>query len=139
MNANKIEFEELHIGLSESFKVKITDEMLDLFIKISGDKNPMHSSEEYAKNKNYPSKVIHGLLSSSFYSTLVGMYLPGEKCLLHGIDISFRKPVFVGDKLEIYGEIILLNEVYKVAEIKAYIKNQSGEKISTAKIRVGVI
>lgn len=136
---NKFEYNELYIGMSKTFEVKITEKMLDLFIKISGDKNPMHADEEYAKSKNYPGRIIHGLLTSSFYSTLVGMYLPGEKCLLHGIDILYKNPVFINDELTIYGEISLLNDIYKIAEIKACIKNKLNKKVSVAKIRVGVI
>lgn len=136
---NKFEYNELYIGMSKTFEVKITEKMLDLFIEISGDKNPMHADEEYAKSKNYPGRIVHGLLTSSFYSTLVGMYLPGEKCLLHGIDILYKNPVFINDELAIHGEVTLLNDIYKIVEIKAYIKNKSNKKVSVAKIRVGVI
>ena len=117
-------FEDLYIGLKASFKIKITEEMMKNFEIMTGDINPLHINQEYAKEKGMLDKVVYGMLTSSFYSTLVGVYLPGKRCLLQGI--------------EIYGEISYLNEAYKIAEIKAYIKNES-KKISTAKITVGVI
>lgn len=135
----KYEFNDLYIGLKEEFEVVITEENMKNFEKISGDLNPLHTSKEYAKSKNMIDRVVYGMLTSSYYSTLVGMRLPGERCLLQGIDISFRLPVFIGEKLKIVGEISYINTLYKVVEIKAYIKNENGKKISTAKIKVGVL
>lgn len=135
----KYEFNDLYIGLKEEFEVVITEENMKNFEKISGDLNPLHISKEYAKSKNMIDRVVYGMLTSSYYSTLVGMHLPGERCLLQGIDISFRLPVFIGEKLKIVGEISYINTLYKVVEIKAYIKNENGKKISTAKIKVGVL
>ena len=112
--------------------------MMKSFEIMTGDINPLHINQEYAKEKGMLDKVVYGMLTSSFYSTLVGVYLPGKRCLLQGIEISFKKPVYIGEEIEIYGEISYLNEAYKIAEIKAYIKNES-KKISTAKITVGVI
>lgn len=136
---NNYVFEDLYIGLSADFEAVITDEMLESFIKLSGDVNPLHTDEGYAKLNGMNGRVIHGMLTSSLYSTLVGVYLPGEKCLLHGIDIVFKKPVYINEKVKIYGEVVYLNEVFKIAEIKAYIKNVKNQKISIAKIKVGVI
>jgi 3-hydroxybutyryl-CoA dehydratase len=135
---NEYTFEELYHGLEKSFKVKITMDMMINFKKITGDINPLHIDREYAMEKGMLDKVVYGMLSSSFYSTLVGVYLPGKRCILQGIEILFKKPLYINDEIEIYGEISYLNEAYKIAEIKAYIKNNN-KKISTANIKVGVI
>lgn len=136
---NTYTFEELYVGLEESFQVTVTEKMMEEFENISGDINPLHLDEEYAKSKNMKGKVVYGMATSSFYSTLVGVYLPGERCLLQGININFKHPVFVGEKLTVTGKISYLNEAYKIAEIKAYITNENNKKISTAEIKVGVI
>lgn len=136
---NEYSFEDLYLGLSASFKVKVTLDMIDTFISISGDLNPLHSSVSYALSNNMKDRVVHGLLTSGFYSRLVGVHLPGVKCLLQGINITFKKPVYPNENLIIYGEVSYLNEAYHVAEIKACITNDNGEKISTAKIKVGLL
>ena len=136
---NKYNFEDLFVGLEEEFQVQVTEEMVKMFQKISGDINPLHLDEEYAKSKNMPGRVVYGMLTSSFYSTLVGVYLPGEKCLLQGIDTKFKKPVFIGENLKIVGKISYLNNTYNVIEISAFILNGEDKKISTASIKVGVI
>ena len=79
------------------------------------------------------------MLTSSFFSTLVGVYLPGKYCLLQGIDIQFSKPVYIDDILTITGKVSYINEAYKQIEIKAIIINQDNEKVSKATIKVGVM
>ena len=133
------DFEDLYIGLKEEFEVVLTDDKMQKFKDISGDENPLHTNEELALKKGMLGKVVYGMLTSSFYSTLVGVHLPGEKCLLQGIDIIFKKPVYLNEKLKLVGEIIYINEVYRSIEIRAYIKNEKNEKVSVAKIKVGVI
>ena len=133
------DFEDLYIGLKEEFEVVLTDDKMQKFKDISGDENPLHTNEELALKKGMLGKVVYGMLTSSFYSTLVGVHLPGEKCLLQGIDIIFKKPVYLNEKLKVVGEIKYINEVYRSIEIRDYIKNEKNEKVSVAKIKVGVI
>jgi len=136
---NTYQFQDIAIGMSEEFVVTITDEMMELFLKTCGDVNPLHVDAIYAKQKGFLDRVVYGMLSSSLYSTLVGVYLPGKYCILQGIDVAFHQPVYVGDALTIYGEVSYLNEAYRMVEIRAYIKNKKGKKISKAKIKVGFL
>ena len=136
---NKYKFSDIEIGLRESFEVKIDASKMDKFLDISNDTNPLHADSNYAKKKGFPDRVVYGLLTSSFYSTLVGVYLPGKYCILQGIDIQFSKPVYIGDALKISGKVSYINEAYKQIEIKAFITNQNNEKVSKATIKTGVI
>jgi acyl dehydratase len=92
-----------------------------------------------AGRHGFPHRVSHGMLTASFYSTLVGMHIPGENALLHGMDIHFTKPVFPGDTLTITGVVSDVNEVYGRIEIKARVTNQDGTLVSRAKIRTGLL
>jgi 3-hydroxybutyryl-CoA dehydratase len=125
-------------GLKHSFSVVVTLKMLDTFEQLTGDSNVLHTSKEFAQSKGYSDRVVYGMLTSSFYSTLVGMYIPGRNALLQGLDISLLSPVYVGDTLTIHGEVAEVHEVYRQIVIKAYIVNQDGKKISRAKIRTGI-
>jgi len=136
---NEYKFSDIEIGLEESFEVKIDASKMDKFLDISNDINPLHIDSNYAKKKGFPGRVVYGLLTSSFYSTLVGVYLPGKYCILQGIDIQFSKPVYIGDALKISGKVSYTNEAYKQIEIKAFITNQNNEKVSKATIKTGVI
>jgi len=136
---NEYKFSDIEIGLEESFEVKIDASKMDKFLDISNDINPLHVDSNYAKEKGFPGRVVYGLLTSSFYSTLVGVHLPGKHCILQGIDIQFSKPVYIGDTLKISGKVSYINEAYKQIEIRAFITNQNNEKVSKATIKTGVL
>lgn len=136
---NEYRFEDLKVGLEASFSREISLEMLQTFIGISGDNNPLHAQREYALVKGYKDQVVHGMLTASLYSTLVGVYLPGKYCLLQSVDSQFVKPVFPGDKLNVSGKVKQINDTYKQVEIKARVENQDGILVSRAKIKVGVL
>ena len=136
---NEYKFSDIEIGLEESFEVKIDASKMDKFLDISSDINPLHVDSNYAKKKGFPGRVVYGLLTSSFYSTLVGVHLPGKHCILQGIDIQFSKPVYIGDTLKISGKVSYINEAYKQIEIRAFITNQNNEKVSKATIKTGVL
>ena len=78
-------FDEIPIGYTKNFSVKIDEEMLDNFANISGDFNPLHMDEQYAKTTQFKGRVCHGMLLTSFFSRLIGMYIP---CLLYTSDAA---------------------------------------------------
>jgi len=131
-------FSDIKTGLNHSFEIKLTSEKMDKFLQISEDNNPMHIDSKFAMSKGMKGKVVYGMLSSSFYSTLVGVYLPGKFALLHSIDIQFIKPVYIEDTLTVYGEVTGINETFRQIEVKAHILNHNMIKISRAKIKIGL-
>ncbi|MBE5038003.1 MaoC family dehydratase [Subdoligranulum sp. DSM 109015] len=129
---------EMQPGLTQSFTVTISQEMMDAFLNLTGDCSPIHVDEEYAKGRGYPGRVVYGMLGASFFSTLAGVYLPGEHCLLHGVECKFARPVFVGDTLTVSGTVTHVSEAVGEAEIKAVITNQDGKKVTRGIIRAGL-
>ncbi len=140
---NEYKFSEIEIGMLASFEKEITLDMEKAFRNISGDENPLHKEDEFARtvsNGKYPSHVAFGMLTASFYSTIAGVYLPGKNSLIHSFDeISFLNPVFVGDKLTVTGEIVDKQEDLRLIRIKAVIKNQDNKLVSRAKMKVLVL
>lgn len=65
---------EMTPGLSESFTVTVTEEMMARFEAITGDVSPIHMDAEYAQKRGYPGRVVYGMLGASFFSTLAGVY-----------------------------------------------------------------
>lgn len=134
---NRYIFDQICVGDSFSFEELVSEEKMQLFLSLSGDNNPLHISDEYAKQYNMQGRVVYGMLSSAFYSKLVGVYLPGENCLLQEIVIQFNNPLYINDKVIVEGVVSDKDETFRRLEIKAKIK--SGTKlISKAKIKVGV-
>jgi 3-hydroxybutyryl-CoA dehydratase len=135
---NSYKFADLAVGLSESFEVEITENMMDKFIDITGDVSPIHVSSEYAVEHGFKTRVCHGMLFGSMFSTMAGVYLPGEHCLLHSVETKFSSPVYPGDKLTVTAKISEINDTFKIATIKGNIKNQDGKTVCKAVIQAGV-
>jgi len=131
-------YDEIVIGQTDRFSIQITQEMQNAFLDITGDNNPMHIDEAYAQSKGFRGKLVYGMLTASFYSTFVGVLLPGKKCLLQDAEIKFRKPVFIGDVLEIKGECVDKYDTFKQLLLKVKIYNQNKELVSSAKLNVAV-
>lgn len=132
-------FEDLKEGLTESFNVTVTQEMLDKFLSITGDTNPMHISDEYAQTKGYNERIVYGMLTASFISTLAGVYLPGKNCLILGVETNFIKPVYVNDELLVKGTVEKAYPRMGVVDIKVSMFRQNGEKVLRGKIKAGVL
>ena len=136
---NHYQFEELLPGVSESFSVEITQKMMEQFLSITNDENPLHTDEAFARARGYEGRVVYGMLTGSFLSTLAGMYLPGEKSLIHRVEMEFPRPVYIGDCLTITGTVSEKNDVLRYIVIKVVIKNQKEEKVCRGKMRIGLI
>jgi 3-hydroxybutyryl-CoA dehydratase len=135
---NDYRWDDLSVGMSAQFDVEVTPDLMTAFAGLSGDINPLHADDDFARQSGFPGRVVFGMLTSSFYSRLVGVYLPGKHALLDGIDLDFKSPAFVGDRLTVSGEIAFMNDTYHRLELKARIRNDSGKLISKATIRAGV-
>ena len=129
---------EMTPGLTESFTVTVTEEMMQAFERLTGDCSPIHVDENYAKARGYGGRGVYGMLGASFFSTLAGVYLPGEHCLLHGVECKFARPVFIGDTLTVTGTVVNVSEAVAEAEIKAVITNQDGKKVTRGVIKAGL-
>ena len=94
---NQIPLEKIEIGMEVSYSQTITDADIKAFSGISGDKNPVHMDDEYAKNSRYKKRIAHGMLSASFFSALFGTKIPGEGCVYVSQSLRFKRPVYLDD------------------------------------------
>ena len=135
---NAYRWTDLREGLEARFTVLVTAGMMEQFGALSGDSNPLHVDPVFAMAAGHPDRVVYGMLTASFYSTLVGMHLPGRFALFHGLDAEFLAPVHVGDTLTVSGTVVQLVEAYRRIVIKAQIVNGTGVTVCRAKLRVGL-
>lgn len=90
-------FEDLSVGMTAHFGKTITDADILLFAGVSGDTNPSHINEEFARTTRMKTRVAHGMLSASLISAVFGCKLPGPGCLYVSQTVNFRAPVKPGD------------------------------------------
>ena len=120
-------FDEIMLGVKVKFTVHITESTINEFARISGDYNPLHMDEQYAVKTQFGKRLCHGMLLSSFFSRLVGMYMPGKNALYFSQTLNFQTPCFVGDKVTIEGEVIDKSQSTRIITIKTTVHNQVGK------------
>lgn len=89
--------EDLSLGQSASYTRTITEGDIQQFGAVSGDLNPLHFDEDYAKTTIFRGRIAHGMLSASFLSTVLGTQLPGAGSIFLSATIRFKAPVRIGD------------------------------------------
>ena len=119
--------EEIEVGQKRKFVVKITESLVNEFAKISGDYNPLHVDEQYAKSTKFGKRVCHGMLLGSFFSKMVGMHLPGKNALYFSQTLNFRLPCFINDEVSVEGEVLEKSLASRILVIKTSIYNQDGK------------
>jgi 3-hydroxybutyryl-CoA dehydratase len=110
-------------GQSESLAHTVTERDVQLFGEATGDLNPVHFDEAYAKKTVFRGRVAHGALTMGFVSAVIGMRLPGEGTIFMGATVAFKAPVRIGDTVvttctirSIEGRAAVLDCVCRVGE-----------------------
>jgi 3-hydroxybutyryl-CoA dehydratase len=87
------------VGEEATFSRIFTQEDVERFSSLSGDTNPVHLDENYAKQTRFGGRIIHGILVASLISSALGTILPGPGCIYLSQQLSFRAPARVGERL----------------------------------------
>jgi 3-hydroxybutyryl-CoA dehydratase len=90
-------FEDMQEGMEADFSKTVTEADIVLFAGVTGDLNPVHVDEEFARGTVFKRRIAHGALSAGFISTVFGTRLPGPGCIYVSQSVRFRAPVFIGD------------------------------------------
>jgi 3-hydroxybutyryl-CoA dehydratase len=89
--------DEINDGMSAIFSKTVTEADIVLFAGITGDTNPVHLDEEFAKPTMFKGRIAHGMLTAGFISTVFGTKLPGPGCIYLSQNLKFKAPVRIGD------------------------------------------
>lgn len=101
-------FEDLSVGLRETYAKLVTSEDIVAFAEISGDRNPIHLSDEFAAKTPFGSRIAHGIFTASLISAVIGTRLPGPGAIYISQNLRFLAPVRIGDTVETSVEIVEL-------------------------------
>lgn len=112
-------FEDLKAGMQATVSRTITETDLRNFSGVSGDTNPMHLNEEFAKQTIFGGCIVHGMLTASLISAVIGTKLPGPGCIYMSQTLKFLAPVRVGDT------------VYAIATVKELVPAKKRALLTT--------
>lgn len=95
----------IKVGDSAEQTFQVTDDVLEHFGAATGDRNPMHYDDAFAATTMFGERIAHGMLTGGFFSTMIGMVLPGPGSIYLGQTLQFRAPVKPGDAVRVHVEV----------------------------------
>lgn len=122
-------YDEIQIGDRAEVSKEITsDDILD-FARLTGDVNPVHIDDEYARKTFFKERIAHGMLTASLISTVLGTQLPGRNTIYLSQNLKFKRPVKIGDIITACAEVIEKKDDKKIIKLQTNLLNQDGKEV----------
>jgi phosphate acetyltransferase len=129
-------FDEIRIGESARLERPLTMQDIKLFATLSGDVNPAHVDEDYARSSRFHEVIAHGMWGGSLISTLLGTELPGPGTVYLGQTLQFRRPVRLGDRLTVTVTVAEKHHERHRLVLDCEARNQKGELVISGQAEV---
>ncbi|MFZ7103399.1 MAG: MaoC family dehydratase [Peptococcaceae bacterium] len=123
-------FSDFEVGSKDSFTKKITAGDVLKFSEATGDVNPVHLDEEYARKTIFKKRIAHGMISAGMISAVLGTKLPGPGAIYMSQTLKFKAPVYLGDELTAVAEVVAKDSEKKRFTIKTYVENQDHKVVT---------
>jgi 3-hydroxybutyryl-CoA dehydratase len=117
----------------------ISDKTYNGFITLFNDRNPLHTDGQFAVDKGFKGKVMHGNILNGFISYFIGECLPLKNVIIHLQEIQFKNPVYLDDRLDFFAEVSGVYESVNTVEFKFNFKNLETKTVAKGKIQIGII
>jgi 3-hydroxybutyryl-CoA dehydratase len=131
--------DDFHVDQHVTFTKTFTEDDLRRFIEITGDVNPLHVDDEFAAATPFGRRVLHGMLTASIFSTMVGMLLPGTGAIYRSQTLQFLLPVHVGETVAAHFVVRAIDRAKHRLEIDAWIENEAGEHVVEGACEAGLL
>ena len=131
-----LSYSNIKIGQKAELKRTVTEEDIEKFADVSGDRNPIHLDEEFAKKTIFQGRIAHGMLSAAFISTVLASKLPGPGSIYLKQELIFKKPIRIGDTIIITVEVIDKDDEKERITLKTTCTNQNNEMVVDGKALV---
>jgi len=120
---------ELEVGESAEFSKTISESDIYMFAGVTGDMNPVHINEAYARTTFFKTRIAHGLLPAGFISNVIAMKLPGPGTIYLRQELNFKAPVRIGDTITARVEVLEIIKEKKHVRLKTTFTNQYGSVV----------
>lgn len=120
--ARDLSLDDIYVGLEVAVSWRAEATSIDRFAELSGDKNPLHMHDDYAKDHEFEGRVVHGFLLGARVSGIIGMLVPGRRCLLLEEKLAFPAPVYIGDDVLFTISVLDVHEDLSLAILKVTAK-----------------
>ncbi len=137
--SRKRTFDQIQVGDEAELTHLLTKSDVQVFATLTGDFNPLHLDEAFARRTLFHKPVVYGMLSASFISTMIGMLLPGNGALWTGQTLEFLQPAFVGDTLRVVARVKHKSPATRALVLELVITNQYGQRLIVGRSTVKVL
>jgi 3-hydroxybutyryl-CoA dehydratase len=117
----------------------LSNEVYNGFIVVFKDKNPLHTNNQFAVNKGFKNKIMHGNILNGFLSYFIGECLPTKDVIIHSQEIQFKNAVYLNDELQFNAEIIGIYDSVNAIEFTYSFKNKEELIVAKGKIQIGLL
>ncbi|ODC03081.1 3-hydroxybutyryl-CoA dehydratase [Terasakiispira papahanaumokuakeensis] len=124
-------YDTLKVGDQATYEKTLTERELVLFAAVSGDMNPLHLNDDFAKTTQFGGRIAHGMWSGSLISAALAMTLPGPGTVYLGQEVKFSRPVRLNDTLTVTLTVKELRDDKKIVTLDTTVTNQEGKKVVT--------
>lgn len=119
----------IQVGDAAEFSKTITDADVRTFADLTGDHNPVHLDEEFARQTRFQKRVAHGMLTASLISSVLANKLPGEGTVYLSQSLQFVAPVYLDDTVTARVTVSKIREDKPIATLETICVNQRGETL----------
>jgi 3-oxoacyl-[acyl-carrier protein] reductase len=132
-------FDTIRLGDEAEISRVITAQDVDAFVRLTGDTNPLHTDESFAAETNFKHRVVHGMLTASFISTVIGTKLPGEGALWFEQQTRFLAPVRIGEEVRVWVKVKHKSDAQRVVVLETVVFGEGGRRVIEGEARVKVL
>jgi 3-hydroxybutyryl-CoA dehydratase len=122
-----MKFEEFTFGQEHHESHLVTQDEINAFAQVSGDKNPLHIDPDFASKSIFGRTVAHGVFGLSLISAVLGMSFPGFGTIYLGQEAKFMKPIYIGETVDVCLTIKSLEPEKKRMILTTRIYKENGE------------
>src|SRR6476469_2158629 len=130
---------ELKIGDRFSISRQITDELIRAFAELSGDHNPLHLDEDFAKTTRFGKRIAHGMLSGAFISAVLGYEFKERRIVYLSQTMKFTAPVYIGDTVTATATVKNIRTDKNIVSLETVCRNQNGEPVVSGEAAVMIL
>ena len=121
--------QDFEIGEYATFSRTISEQDVATFAEVTGDFNPLHMDDEYARQARFGRRIAHGMLTAGLISTVLGTKLPGTGALYLEQTLKFLAPVYLGDTITAEAKVIAWRADKRIVTLQTTCRNQDGKDV----------
>lgn len=126
-------------GDTYQHQFNVSKEVYGGFIHTFNDNNPLHTDDEFAQERGFKGRVMHGNILNGFLSYFIGECLPEKNVIIHTQEIQYKNPVYLNDIINFTSTIDDISEAVNTINFKFTFRNAEEKVVAKGKIQIGLL